>query len=132
MLPERPCSKMHKILVIKTGDANKPNMDEYTPLMLAVICGHVAVAKTLLRQIDNVDQIDEKGNTSLHCAAERGLIDIVNIHLTKTNLVNVQNLDGCTPSFVAKQAGRYDTGQLPSDWASYALLNSKQSLQQSA
>ena len=97
MLPERPCSKMHKILVIKTGDANKPNMDEYTPLMLAVICGHVAVAKTLLRQIDNFDQIDEKGNTSLHYAAERGLIDIVNILLTETKLANVPCMEGFTP-----------------------------------
>jgi ankyrin repeat protein len=61
-----------RLLLAHKVNVNARELNGYTPLMLAVSGGHVAVAKLLIAAGADVHARDDDGNTVLKMAGQRG------------------------------------------------------------
>ncbi|XP_057299481.1 uncharacterized protein LOC130630100 [Hydractinia symbiolongicarpus] len=69
--------------------------DGYTPLYLAVYCGHLENVKILVKNKAEVNlQIKSKQDAPLHAAARNGHTDVLNYLLQQNADVNVMNTEG--------------------------------------
>ncbi|KAK3040402.1 hypothetical protein RJ639_026807 [Escallonia herrerae] len=81
-----------------------------TPLHVAVMLGHAAFAKALVRYQPNlVRELDSQGCSPLHVASANGWVEIVKMLLTEDSSVcHVRDQDGRTPLHLAVMKGRGD------------------------
>ena len=89
------------------ADVNSRTMDSFarTPLMVAVIEGHIDLAELLIRRGAEVNTTDEFGYTPLHLAARRGNSSLVELLVKNGADSSIQDDDGQTPAALALEAG---------------------------
>ncbi len=81
---------------------NLVNYYGQSPLHLAVNCNGIDVVKILCRYNKlNINAVDTEGNTPLHLAIRNGNIDIVKRLMSKGAIINIENVFGKTPLFLA-------------------------------
>ena len=78
--------------------------DEYTPLMVAAIAGHVEILKKLILAGAQVGMVDHYGNTALHRAARKNHIQCGVLLAEAGASMRTVNKDSCTPLDVARSA----------------------------
>ena len=88
------------------ADANRPGRDGLPPLHRAAMGGDARVVLALLNRSAQPDRTDEnKGNTALMLAANRGYVDIVRLLLGHDARVDVVAKDGWTALQAAEMIG---------------------------
>lgn len=76
------------------------NAKRHTPLMVATLSGHVEMTRLLMGYNADMSLTDNNGETALHLAADRGLLDHLHImsdYATFWKQLARQNFDGLTP-----------------------------------
>lgn len=98
-----PSLKVAKVLIDwpKT-DLNAANPANETPLMMAVLKGHNALAAALL---DKDADVNKTGWTPLHYAATSGNIELTRLLLEKHAYIDAESPNGSTPLMMAAQYG---------------------------
>ncbi|XP_048245484.1 ankyrin-1-like [Haliotis rufescens] len=96
--------RLVKALIQNNGDVNHKAKDGMTPLMLSILNGHTSVARHLLKHEQiNLQLEDIDGDTALHFACRRNMIEVVRM-LTEVGVdVNTINNQGETPLIAAVQ-----------------------------
>jgi ankyrin repeat protein len=99
--------RMVRLLMNKGALITREGLCCMTPLMLASGKGRLGVAKMLLPAIDReeLDQKDLQGWTTLHHAAYRGRIEVVDLLLSKGAQVQSKDATGRTPLMLAANRG---------------------------
>ena len=90
-----------KVIVKKTRRINVPNARGWTPIMEALFYSHYDIVEVLLNNMDNVDEIFVNGESLLHYAARKGLLNIAKAIVKKTARINERNSEGRTPFMLA-------------------------------
>jgi uncharacterized protein len=98
-----PSLKVAKVLIDwpKT-DLNAANPANETPLMMAVLKGHNALAAAML---DKDADVNKTGWTPLHYAATSGNIELTRLLLEKHAYIDAESPNGSTPLMMAAQYG---------------------------
>jgi uncharacterized protein len=98
-----PSLKVAKVLIDwpKT-DLNAANPADETPLMMAVLKGHNALAAAML---DKDADVNKTGWTPLHYAATSGNIELTRLLLEKHAYIDAESPNGSTPLMMAAQYG---------------------------
>ena len=63
----------------RKADVTATDMESYTPLMLAVLDGHVEAFRVLLSRDSAIDETDKDRKTIVHLAAERNHLEILEV-----------------------------------------------------
>ncbi|KAF0720463.1 Aste57867_289 [Aphanomyces stellatus] len=105
------------LLAHKTTIVDILNKVRRTPLMLAVMNGHVQVAVALLNAGANANAVDSSMNSVMHYAAGYGWLACVKLLHSIDAAAWVQNAWGYTPMAVAALKGRYDCSRFLIDRA---------------
>lgn len=105
-----PSLKVAKVLIDwpKT-DLNAANPANETPLMMAVLKGHNALAAALL---DKDADVNKTGWTPLHYAATSGNIELTRLLLEKHAYIDAESPNGSTPLMMAAQYGTLNAVKL--------------------
>eukprot|EP00245_Coleochaete_scutata_P012323 TRINITY_DN475_c0_g2_i1.p1 TRINITY_DN475_c0_g2~~TRINITY_DN475_c0_g2_i1.p1 ORF type:complete len:396 (+),score=116.29 TRINITY_DN475_c0_g2_i1:113-1189(+) len=91
-----------KALIAQGADKDEQDIEGRTALHFACGYGEVKCSEALLEAGAAVDAVDKKNNTALHYAAGYGRQECVEILLKSGASVTMRNLDGKTPTDVAK------------------------------
>ena len=97
--------KIIELLLDRGADINAKNIDGLTPLHLAVIhqnmnfLQNTQVRNILLSDKSALNEKDKYGNIPLHLAIINKNIDIINILVTWSININIQNSNGLTPFY---------------------------------
>jgi len=99
--------------LIKNGaDVNAESLDQFTPLVRAVMKGHLQCAEILIDHNSNLEQKVESSQTLLHLVAKHGKVDTSSFLTTLINHridVNAEDVNANTPLHLAKSS---DTVQI--------------------
>lgn len=98
-----PSLKVAKVLIDwpKT-DLNAANPANETPLMMAVLKGHTALAAAML---DKDADVNKQGWAPLHYAATSGHIELIRLLIEKHAYIDAESPNGSTPLMMAAQYG---------------------------
>lgn len=100
------------LLLSKGGNAQALDTKRRSPLMLAILGKHEAVAVKLL-PISDLTVVDDKENTLLHLAARRGLVQVSRLLLQNIKVdPNLKNHNDVTPLHFAAHTGNYELARL--------------------
>lgn len=77
----------------------------YTPLHLAVVCGHSDIVQLLLQYGAELDGVCEAGRTPLYLACLSGNLELVSLLGQRGASVDATTSDGLSPLFVATWRG---------------------------
>jgi uncharacterized protein len=94
------------------ADVDKEDTGGYTPLMMAVICGHANIVTELLAAGANVNRCDKYGNTLLSVAAEKAHAGIVKQLLDAGARCDLADEAGAAPLHMAAENNHADSVKL--------------------
>ncbi|GFY42511.1 ankyrin repeat protein MM_0045 [Trichonephila inaurata madagascariensis] len=111
VMGSRDCSDSLRIFIENDFELDAQNERGETSLMCAIDKGYIHMASLLKRiwsqyaQCD-INATDLNGDSALHIASSKGLIDMVRILISYPEIdVNVQNIRGSTPLLNAVESG---------------------------
>lgn len=118
-----PSLRVAKVLIDwpKT-DLNAANPANETPLMMAVLKGHNALAAAMLAKDADVNK---EGWTPLHYAATSGNIELMTLLLEKHAYIDAESPNGSTPLMMAAQYGTLGAVKLLLEEGADPLLKNK-------
>jgi ankyrin repeat protein len=102
-----------RALVAEDAGLDSPGDNGETPLILAILEGHAAVAEVLVEQGADIHARNEGGFTPLHAAAYVGDVAVAEQLLAKgADVDDQQNKAGVSPLSVAAEQGRVAVAHL--------------------
>jgi ankyrin repeat protein len=102
-----------RALIAEDAGLNNPGDNGETPLILAILEGHAAVAEVLIEQGADIHARNEGGFTPLHAAAYVGDVAVAEQLLAKgADVDDQQNKAGVSPLSVAAEQGRVAVAHL--------------------
>ncbi len=121
-----PALKVAKVLIDwpKT-DLNAANPANETPLMMAALKGHTALAVAML---DKDADVNKEGWAPLHYAATSGHIELMRLLLEKHAYIDAESPNGSTPLMMAAQYGTPGAVKLLLEEGADPLLKNQQGL----
>jgi ankyrin repeat protein len=99
--------KIAKLLVNSGADFNAPNMNGYTPFVLASEKGSLELIELMKKKGADVNARDEWGNTALIMASMNGHLSVVKFLLNDGADVNAANREGYTALMLASERGHF-------------------------
>lgn len=108
-----------KLLVDNYADLEKKNVSGSAPLHITCKKGNLGCVSYIVKGGANTDVIDTFGNTCLHICAAKNLGDIANFLIDNGANAKIKNMDGLTPSTIARVHRSYDVIQATSVLAHY-------------
>lgn len=94
------------ILLLDSADADIPDFQGWTPLMIAAGNGYVHILHRLLAtEMVNVNRRNQHGTTALFNATNRGWPNAVQVLLDASADANIPDNEGCTPLMIAALEG---------------------------
>ena len=83
-----------------------------TPLHVSVVKGHMDMIRLLVERGAMLEERDQNLNTALHLATAKGIIEIINYLVSSGACVAATNIDGRSPSDLAKSRGRLTVAKI--------------------